>query len=188
MYIVVGLGNPNKSYKLNRHNIGFMAVDEIFYRYNFAQYKEKFDGLFTKGKIGKNDVVLLKPGTYMNLSGNSVQKACQFFKVKPENVIVLYDDLDLDFAKVKIKFAGGAGGHNGIKSIDKNIGSQYKRVRIGIGRPQNNNKAVASYVLDDFNKDEQVAIKNKLLPNLANYLPLLLNGDDSEFMNKLYLN
>ena len=186
MKIIVGLGNPDKKYEDTRHNIGFITVDEIFDRYNFPTYKEKFNGLVSKGKIDGKDTVILKPMTYMNLSGQSVGECARFYKVKPEDIIVLHDDLDLPFAKIKTKIGGGHGGHNGLKSIDSHIGNKFKRVKIGIHRPDDKHQ-ISNYVLKDFNKDEKIALKNKLAPNLARYIGLLLEDNDSEFMNKLHL-
>lgn len=186
MKIVVGLGNPDKKYEGTRHNVGFIVVDEIFNYYNFPAYKDKFSGQVSKGKINGEDVIILKPMTYMNLSGQSVGACAKFYKVKPEDIIVLHDDLDLPFAKIKVKVGGGHGGHNGLKSIDAHVGNKFKRVKIGIHRPEDKQN-VANYVLKDFSKDEKIALNNKLAPNLAQYMELLLDGDDSEFMNKLHL-
>lgn len=186
MHIIVGLGNPDKKHEDNRHNIGFMAVDEIFHRYNFPQYKEKSNGLISKGKIKDQDVILLKPQTYMNLSGQCVGEIARFYKSSIENIIVIHDDLDLPFAKVKIKVGGGNGGHNGLKSITSHLGNEYKRIKVGIDRPDTKHQ-VANYVLKDFNKDETVALENKLIPNLAKYITLVLDNNDAEFMNKMHL-
>ncbi len=186
MHIIIGLGNPDKKYEGTRHNVGFVAIDAIHEAYNFPAYKDKFNGLVSKGKINGKDVVLLKPMTYMNLSGQSVGECAHFYKTKSADITVLHDDIDLPFAKIKVKVGGGNGGHNGLKSIDAHIGNKFKRVKIGVHRPDGKQN-VANYVLKDFSKDEKVALKNKLYPNIAQYISLLLDGDDSEFMNKLHL-
>jgi len=187
MFLIIGLGNPDKKYSQNRHNVGFIAIDALHNRYNFSDYKEKFNGLFSKGKINNEDVVLVKPQTYMNNSGQCVGEFKRFFKLKEENIIILYDDLDLSFGKIKVKKDGSPGGHNGIKSIDSHIGKGYSKVKIGIDRPKNYNQSPADYVLQDFSKDEKIAIENKITPNIANFITLLFEGNESEFMNKLHL-
>jgi PTH1 family peptidyl-tRNA hydrolase len=186
MHIIVGLGNPDKKYTDTRHNIGFTAVDKIHEHYLFPNFREKFNGLISKGKIHGQDVILVKPMTYMNLSGQCVGEVIRFYKCPIENVVVLHDDLDLPFAKIKTKVAGGNGGHNGLKSITSHIGNNYRRIKIGIDRPKNK-AGVANYVLKQFSKDEKNAIKNKLAPNIATYIKLILEEKDSEFMNKLHL-
>lgn len=186
MKIIVGLGNPDKKYEDTRHNIGFITADAIHDAYNFPVYKDKFNGLLSKGKINGEDVIILKPQTYMNLSGQSVGECARFYKVKPEDIIAFHDDLDLPFAKIKVKIGGGHGGHNGLKSLDAHIGNKFKRVKIGIHRPDSKEKVV-DYVLKEFSKDEKTAIKNKLTPNMSRYIGLLLEDNDSEFMNKLHL-
>ena len=133
MFLIVGLGNPGKEYENTRHNVGFMVADTIFKEYGFANFKDKFDGLIAEGKIEGEKVYLLKPHTFMNLSGNSVIKAANFYKILPENIIVIHDDMDLPIGKIKAKIGGGSGGHNGIKSIDAAITPNYNRIRIGIG-------------------------------------------------------
>lgn len=162
MFLVVGLGNPGREYENTRHNVGFMAVDEIFDRYTFSSFKEKFDGLLAEGQIGTEKVLLLKPQTFMNLSGNSVVKAALFYKILPENIIVIHDDVDLDFGKLKAKRGGSSAGHNGLKSIDANITPLYNRIRIGIGRPAHTDFNMADYVLSRFSKADEKTLKNSL--------------------------
>ena len=136
MFLIVGLGNPGAEYAATRHNIGFMTADYLHEKYNFSPFKSKFDGLIAEGKINNEKVLLLKPQTFMNLSGNSVVKAANFYKILPQNVIVIHDDMDLPVGKLKAKIGGGAGGHNGLKSIDAAITPNYNRIRIGVCHPQ----------------------------------------------------
>lgn len=154
MYLVVGLGNPGEEYAKTRHNIGFMAADEIFSRYNFAPFKSKFEGLIAEGNIDGEKVILLKPQTYMNLSGNSVGKVAKFYKIPPQNIIVIHDDKDLALGKLKAKNGGSAGGHNGLKNIDSQIGQDYNRIRIGVGSPKEHNTDTINFVLSRFSKTE----------------------------------
>ena len=137
MFLIVGLGNPGAEYAKTRHNVGFMVADAIHGKYGFAPYKAKFDGLISEGKIDGEKVYLLKPQTYMKLSGYSVVKAAAFYKILPQNIVVIHDDMDLKITQIKAKLGGGAGGHNGLKSIDAAIGPNYNRVRLGIGHPDN---------------------------------------------------
>ena len=136
MFLIVGLGNPGTEYAATRHNIGFMTADYLHEKYNFSPFKSKFDGLIAEGKINNEKVLLLKPQTFMNLSGNSVVKAANFYKILPQNVIVIHDDMDLKPGVVREKIGGGSAGHNGIKSIDAAVGADYRRIRIGIGHPR----------------------------------------------------
>lgn len=154
MYLVVGLGNPGKEYENTRHNAGFMAADEIHRRYSFSPFKAKFDGLIAEGKIGNEKVYLLKPQTFMNLSGNSVVKAAFFYKILPENIIVIHDDKDLPLGKIKAKRGGSAGGHNGLKSIDSQITPNYNRIRIGVGHPEEYRMDTINFVLSKLSKDD----------------------------------
>jgi len=154
MFLVVGLGNPGTEYQNTRHNVGFMAADVIFSRYKFFPFKSKFDGLIAEGQIADEKVLLLKPQTFMNLSGNSVVKAALFYKILPENIIVIHDDIDLNLGQLKAKIGGGAGGHNGLKSIDANITPNYNRIRIGVGHPLAKGPEVIDYVLGHFSKSD----------------------------------
>lgn len=173
MFLVVGLGNPGAEYAETRHNIGFMAADEIHGRYNFSSFKSKFDGLIAEGKIGDEKVYLLKPQTYMNLSGNSVVKAAMFYKILPQNIIVIHDDLDLKIGQLKAKCGGGAGGHNGLKSIDSHITPDYKRIRVGIGHPDKAKTEVADYVLGGFSKADAQII-NQEMETVAEAVKILI--------------
>ena len=184
MKLLVGLGNPGSQYEGNRHNIGFMALDAIAREYGITQFRSKHSGLLAEGSIGGEKLILLKPQTFMNRSGDSVQQVAKFYKIEPADVIVLYDELDLVAGKVRVKVGGGNGGHNGLRSIDPQIGLDYKRVRLGIGHPGKEN--VTHHVLGDFAKADQVWLA-PLLDAIAKNIGLLLKGDDSGFMNKLAL-
>lgn len=152
MFLIVGLGNPGIEYAETRHNVGFMAADALAGAYGFEPFRQKFDGLVAEGRIGGEKICLLKPQTYMNLSGNSVVKAAHFYKILPQNIIVIHDDMDLPVGKVKAKLGGGAGGHNGLKSIDAAVTPGYNRIRIGVGHPQGGGEAVVNHVLSRFSK------------------------------------
>ena len=185
MFLVVGLGNPGAEYANTRHNVGFMAADEIHRRYNFSAFRAKFDGLIAEGNIEGEKVYLLKPQTFMNLSGNSVVKAASFYKILPQNVVVIHDDMDLPIDKMKAKIGGGAGGHNGLKSIDSCITPNYNRIRLGIGHP--NTKAeevVVNHVLSSFSKADK-AILEQNIDIVADLLPILLKKGVAEFSNQL---
>jgi len=185
MHLLVGLGNPGEKYAGNRHNIGFMAIDAIARRHGFSPFRQKFSGLISEGSIGDIKVLLLKPQTFMNRSGDSVVQATNFYKIPLEAVAVLYDELDLAPGKVRIKTGGGNGGHNGLRSIDPAIGVGYKRVRLGIGHPGHKD-LVTNHVLGDFGKADSQWLE-PLLDTLADNAGLLLAGDDNGLMNKLAL-
>jgi PTH1 family peptidyl-tRNA hydrolase len=154
MHLLVGLGNPGPNYENTRHNIGWMALDAIHAKHKFPAWSVKFKGQVSKGKIAGHDVILLKPCTYMNLSGESVQPAAAFFKIPPKSVTVLHDDLDLSFLNVRHKVGGGDAGHNGLKSITQLLGTpDYARLRLGIGRPERKEQ-VSDYVLAPFTLSE----------------------------------
>ncbi len=160
MILIVGLGNIGTEYENTRHNIGFMTVDKIKSDYSFPDFKEKNKYFFSK----KDEIILVKPTTYMNLSGEAVLAISSMYKIKPEDIIVIHDDLDLETARIKIKQGGGNGGHNGLKSIDKAIGPNYHRIRIGIDHPRNHTPQidVASYVLGKFTKEEKEKIEKSI--------------------------
>lgn len=184
MFLVVGLGNPGSKYENTRHNIGFMAVDAMHRRHSFSAWSEKFKADMSKGDIDGNKAILLKPLTFMNLSGESIQQAAHFFKISPENIIVLHDELDLEPLRVKIKIGGGNGGHNGLKSTQQMLGTpNFKRIRIGIGHPGSKDK-VSPFVLSDFSKKERPDF-DVLCEHLADYLPKILSGKDANVMNEL---
>ena len=155
MWLIVGLGNPGDKYEKNRHNIGFMAVDEIADKYQFPSFRSKFQGLISEKIVEDQKLILLKPTTYMNESGRSVKEVAKFFKVNPNRIVIMYDELDLAPGKIKVKRGGGAAGHNGIKSIQAHMGTpEFWRVRMGIGHPGDRNR-VSGYVLSDFSKKDQ---------------------------------
>jgi PTH1 family peptidyl-tRNA hydrolase len=185
MKLLVGLGNSGDQYRNNRHNIGFMAADAIHREYGFSPWKSKHAGLLAEGQIGGERVLLLKPQTMMNLSGNSVQQVAQFYKIAPRDVTVLYDELDLIPGKVRVKIGGGNGGHNGLRSIDPQLGTDYRRVRLGIGHP-GRKEMVIHHVLGDFAKSDQLWL-DPLLDAIAKNAGLLVSGDDNGFMNKIAL-
>ncbi len=184
MKLLVGLGNPGNQYAGNRHNIGFMAVDAIASANGISGWKSKHAGLLAEGSVGNERVLLLKPQTFMNKSGDSVQQVARFFKIPASDIIVFYDELDLAPGKVRVKIGGGNGGHNGLRSIDPQIGLDYKRVRLGIGHP--GKEFVTPHVLGDFAKADKTWL-DPLLDEIARQTPLLLKGDDAGFMNKLAL-
>lgn len=183
--LLVGLGNPGQKYERHRHNVGFMAADEIIRRYSFSGPQNKYKGELYQGDIQGQKTVILKPQTYMNESGQSVQAVAAFYKIKPENIIVFYDELDLPPGKVKIKQGGGAGGHNGIKSIDRHLGKNYWRVRIGIGHPGDRER-VTGYVLGNFSKQDEKWL-DQLLPIMSSEADLLTQQDMAGYMNKIAL-
>lgn len=184
MKLIVGLGNPGGQYEGNRHNIGFMAIDAIARAHSITQFRSKHAGHLAEGSIGGEKVILLKPQTFMNRSGDSVQQVAKFYKIEPTDIIVLYDELDLAPGKVRVKIGGGNGGHNGLRSIDPQIGLDYKRVRLGIGHP--GKEYVTHHVLGDFAKADRDWLE-PLLDGIGNHIAMLLKGDDNGFMNKLAL-
>lgn len=183
MHLIVGLGNPGRDYANNRHNIGFMAVDEIASRYGFSSPRSRYQGLVHEGRIGGARVVLLKPMTYMNESGRSVGAAVRFYKLTPADVTVIYDEIDLVAGKVRVKRGGGSAGHNGIRSIDDHIGKDYRRVRLGVGHP-GAKAGVHKHVLSNFKKADAAWV-NDLLTAVAASIPTLLDGAEGEFMNQI---
>jgi peptidyl-tRNA hydrolase, PTH1 family len=185
MLLIAGLGNPGPKYENNRHNVGFMAADAIARRHSFSPWSKKFQGLICDGRIGDDRVLLIKPQTFMNLSGQSVGEAMRFHKIELSGLVVLYDELDLAPGKVRIKTGGGAGGHNGIRSIDAHCGKDYRRVRIGIGHP-GVKEMVHGHVLGDFAKADREWLE-PLLDAIADAAPMLVKGDDNGFMNKVSL-
>ena len=158
MLLFVGLGNPTPDSENNRHNVGFKIIDSINKKFGLSKQKPKFKGLLTTGNIGKKKVYAIKPLTFMNNSGICIRELIEYFKINAENVIVFHDDLDVEFGKIKTKFGGSNAGHNGIASIDKFIGKDYSRVRIGIGKPKGSIE-IADYVLQNFDEDESLVIE-----------------------------
>src|SRR4051812_45490604 len=185
MRLLVGLGNPGKDYRLNRHNIGFMALDIIAERYRLSPWKKRFQAEVADGEIDGEKVVALKPQTYMNNSGQSVGEAARFYKIEPSDVIVIYDEIELVPGKVKVKRGGGSAGHNGIKSIDAHLGNDYWRVRLGVGHP-GQKELVHAHVLENFAKTDTEWLR-PLLDAVADGAPLLVAGDDNKFMTKIAL-
>ena len=184
MYLLVGLGNPGDKYKDNRHNAGFMVVDQIASDNIMPAFKSKFNGEITEGRIANKKVLLLKPLTYMNDSGISVRKCADFYKIPPENIIVFHDELDLAPSKIKVKQGGGTGGHNGLKSIDAHLGNKdYWRVRLGIGHPGDKNR-VSGYVLNDFSKEEQKWLENWIYV-LSKHVGYLIEDKQDEYMTRV---
>ena len=173
MLLFVGLGNPTPNSEDNRHNIGFKIIDAINQKFGLSKQKPKFKGLLTTGTINGKKVYAIKPLTFMNNSGICIRELLEYFKIDAENVIVFHDDLDIDFGKIKTKFGGSSAGHNGIESIDKFIGKEYSRVRIGIGHPKNTID-VAGHVLQDFNDEEKVEL-NSITKNITESLPILID-------------
>ena len=172
MLLFVGLGNPTPNSENNRHNIGFKIIDAINNKFKLSKQKQKFKGLQTTGSINIKKVYAIKPLTFMNNSGICIRELMEYFKIDAEDVIVFHDDLDIDFGKVKAKFGGSDAGHNGIASIDKFIGKEYSRVRIGIGKPKNNT-AVNDHVLKDFDEDEKTELETKK-ENITDNLSILI--------------
>lgn len=184
MWLLVGLGNPGSKYENNRHNIGFMAIDAIADAQGFPAFKKKFQGLLSEGQIAGEKVILLKPQTYMNNSGQSVGEAAKFYKLPIENIIVFHDELDLASSKIRTKKGGGHAGHNGLRSMDSHLNSKdYYRVRLGIGHP-GDKEMVHGYVLGDFSKTESIWLE-KMMEMIGVHAPLLLQGKDNEFMSKV---
>lgn len=183
MRLFVGLGNPGQKYQHNRHNIGFMAMDEIVRRHNFSSWTKKFQGELSSGDIDGVKTLLLKPQTFMNLSGQSVQAAAAFYKIAPQDIVVFHDELDLAPGKLRVKKGGGAGGHNGLKSIDDHLGQDYWRVRMGIGHPGNKDM-VSGYVLNDFAKADQEWL-TALIETVSDLADLLAQGKAELFMTKV---
>ncbi|AMD59761.1 aminoacyl-tRNA hydrolase [Agrobacterium pusense] len=185
MKIIAGLGNPGTQYAGNRHNIGFMAVDALQRLPSFAPWSKKFKAEISEGEIVGEKVLLMKPQTYMNLSGESVGEAMRFFKLTPADIIAIHDELDLPAGRVRIKTGGGHGGHNGLKSLDAHCGKDYRRLRLGIGHPGDKER-VHGHVLGDFAKADRVWLE-PLLDAIADNAAMLVKAEDSQLMNKLAL-
>lgn len=184
MFLIVGLGNPGAEYAGTRHNVGFLAADCLYEKFGFSPFKAKFDGLIAEGKIAGEKVFLLKPQTYMNLSGNSVVKAANFYKILPENIVVIHDDMDLQPGQLKVKTGGGAGGHNGLKSIDAAISPNYHRIRIGVGHPAGKGEAVVNHVLSRFSKADAQQIEQNIAL-IADTIDILLKDGMAAYSNKI---
>jgi len=186
MRLIVGLGNPGGKYQHNRHNIGFMAVEEIHRQHSgFGPWRARFQAQVSEGRLGSEKVLLMKPSTYMNESGRAVGEAMRFFKLEPADICVIYDELDLPPARFRMKTGGGHGGHNGLRSISAHIGADYRRLRLGIGHPGSKN-LVSNYVLGDFAKADGTWLE-PLLEAIGHHAALLAEAKDSQFGNKLTL-
>jgi len=185
MLLFVGLGNPGAKYQGNRHNVGFMVVDEIARRHGFQPWRRRFQGETAEGTLERERVVLLKPMTFMNDSGQAVQEASSFFKLAPAEITVFHDEIELPPAKVRVKVGGGIAGHNGLRSISAHVGNDYRRVRLGVGHP-GIKELVHGHVLNDFAKDERPWV-DALRDAIADNAGLLAKGRDSTFQNKVHL-
>ncbi len=183
MLLLVGLGNPGPDNKNNRHNIGFKIIDAINQKFGLSKQKPKFKGLLTTGTIGNKKVYAIKPLTFMNNSGICIRELIEYFRIDSADVIVFHDDLDISFGKVVAKFGGSSAGHNGIESIDKFIGKDYSRVRIGIGKPETKNM-VTYHVLDNFTDDEENSI-TEVTSNIVESLPVLIDKKLNLFSSKV---
>jgi PTH1 family peptidyl-tRNA hydrolase len=183
MDLLVGLGTPGPGHVGDRHNIGFMAVDEIVRRHSFGPFRARFHGRAAEGTVAGEKVIALKPATYMNLSGQAVAAAVAYYKLPIERVIVIHDEMDLDFGKMRVKQGGGSAGHNGIRSIDDHLGPNFWRVRLGIHHP-GDPAEVIGHVLQPFTKNERPMVE-RLIEAVAEALPLLIGGDHNRFMSKV---
>jgi PTH1 family peptidyl-tRNA hydrolase len=185
MRLFVGLGNPGAEHAGQRHNIGFMAIDRIAADHGFGSWKSQFQGLTAEGRLGGGKVMLLKPATYMNLSGQSVGAAMRFYKLEPADVTVFHDELDLAPGKLRVKLGGGHAGHNGLRSLHQHLGDGYQRVRLGIGHPGHKDR-VAGYVLHDFAKADRDWLED-LLRGISDGAAALADGDAARFQNAVAL-
>ena len=184
MHLLIGLGNPEKKHRFNRHNIGFLIVDKIAQEFQFPPFRNRFKGLLSENLMNGSNIKLLKPSTYMNNSGESIAQAMRFFKLVPSQIFVFYDDLDLSPGKCRIQLGGGTGGHNGLRNIEKHIGPDYWRVRIGIGHP-GRKELVLAHVLNDFSEQEKNGWVETMLDSMTEHLNLLIKGDTNSLMSKI---
>ncbi len=185
MLLFAGLGNPGPKYAENRHNIGFMAVDEIVRRHNFSGYRKRFQGNVSEGLVAGHRILVLKPGTHMNRSGQAVGEAMRFYKIPIADVIVFHDEIDLTPGKIKIKTGGGAAGNNGVRSVISHIDADFRRVRLGVGHPGHKDE-VHNHVLSDFSKADQAWL-DPLIDAIAAEATWLAEGDDARFLNAVAL-
>jgi PTH1 family peptidyl-tRNA hydrolase len=185
MLLVVGLGNPGARYENNRHNVGWKIVDAMARAHGFGPWRERFSGFAAEGRLGAERVIALKPTTFMNLSGNAVVAAMQFYKLAPADVVVIHDEIDLVPGKVRAKLGGGAAGNKGVRDIAAHIGADFRRVRIGVGHPGDRAR-VEQHVLGDFSKAERAWL-DPLIDAVVDCLPLLAAGDDAGFHNRVAL-
>jgi len=185
MRLFAGLGNPGSAYAMNRHNVGFMVVDHVADRHGFTPWRKKGEVLISFGRIGSKKVILVKPQNFMNQSGKPIANIVHFYKINPDDVFVLHDELDLAAGKVRVKAGGGHGGHNGLRDIDRHLGVNYWRVRIGIGRPTHATIDVKAWVLADFSLDERSGWLSNLLNAIADETERLCEHDDDGFMSRV---
>jgi PTH1 family peptidyl-tRNA hydrolase len=185
MLLIVGLGNPGAGFAGNRHNIGFMVVDSIVQRHSIGPWRQAFQGLAAKGRLGAVPTVLLRPETFMNESGRAVAHAAKFYDLGPSDVVVFHDEIELPPGKVRVKTGGGNAGHNGLRSISSHIGNEYRRVRIGVGHP-GAKELVHNHVLSNFAKSDREWVE-ALRVVIADNAALLANGEDATFQNKIHL-
>ena len=183
MLALVGLGNPQPNNSANRHNVGFLVIDAINEKFKLSKQKPKFKGLLTTGKIVEDKIFAIKPLTFMNSSGVCIKELIEYFKIDAKNVFVFHDDMDIDIGKIKAKFGGTSAGHNGIESIDKNIGKNYSRIRIGIGRPKINSTG-AEHVLNNFSIDEKGSVE-QVTKNIIDSMSILIKKDLDLFSSKV---
>jgi len=183
MLLLVGLGNPSPNNSNNRHNVGFFTIDAINEKFKLSKQKPKFKGLLTTGNIDEQKVFAIKPLTFMNSSGVCIKELIEYFRINVKDIFVFHDDMDIEIGKVKVKFGGSNAGHNGIDSIDKNIGKNYSRIRIGIGRPKNNSTG-ADHVLDNFSNDERQNVE-EVTKNIVESLSILINKNLDLFSSKI---
>ena len=183
MLLLVGLGNPSPNSSNNRHNVGFLIIDAINEKFKLSKQKPKFKGLLTTGNINEQKVFAIKPLTFMNSSGICIKELIEYFKINVKDVFVFHDDMDIDIGKVKVKFGGSNAGHNGIDSIDKNIGKNYSRIRIGIGRPKENSTGT-DHVLENFSIEEKGNVE-EVTKNITESLSILINKDLDLFSSKI---
>ncbi len=186
MHLLVGLGNIGKEYEFTRHNFGFLLLDQIIKDYHLSFQAKKLKSEIFSGEINGKKILAIKPQTFMNLSGQAVLEVINFFKIKPENILVMHDEVDFPLGKIKTKIGGGSAGHNGLKSIDQAIGENYLRLRLGVGRPENKNYSTADYVLGNFSEEEAVLVA-KVNQKISDLLPYLLAGNANKFLNDFSL-
>ena len=189
MLLFAGLGNPGQDYAGNRHNAGFMALDVLADRHGFSTWKAKAGALTSEGRLGSHKILAIKPQSYMNKSGLPVAEAARFYKIPPENIFVFYDEIDLAAGKIRVKCGGGHGGHNGIRDIDRHLGTDYWRIRIGVGRPEQvipgSRIDIRKWVLMDFTASERDGWLPDLLRAMADEAPLLATHDEGSFMSRV---
>jgi peptidyl-tRNA hydrolase, PTH1 family len=183
MYLIVGLGNPGKEYELNRHNVGFIVLDSIISKYNLIQDKDKYNSLVYKGKIDNENIIAIKPMTFMNESGKAVSAFSNFYKIPADKIIVIYDDIALENGKVRLTVGGSDAGHNGIKSINSLITNKYIKIRVGVGHPGDRD-FVTKHVLSNFTKDEQDTL-NQVSIKITDLFEDLIKGDQESFASQV---